>query len=206
MPTRERGRPARTTLAQPGPSPRPGSTGKDARALLGPGPCRSRRQGGRVRYRRETERQPKGEDAGGPLSSRLPFKGESAQTNWLVGRLESRFDNALVALRRSSWPFVDNSFSFVSGQSGHPALACSRNPRLTTLHSSLSTQSEHPCFTLLDPSRRARRRRLLRNRSSRGLGQGTIARRPRGESGRPGRETPRPRRPACWPLSWSRHR
>ena len=104
--TRERGRPARTTLAKPRPSPRPVSTGKDARALLGPGPCGSHRHGGRVRHRRETERQPKGEDAGGtpalpggPLSSRLPLKGESAQTNWLDGRLKSRFDNPLVALR-----------------------------------------------------------------------------------------------------------
>ena len=65
MPTRERGRPARTTLAKPRPSPRPGSTGKDARALLRPGPCGSHRHGERVRHRRETERQPKGEDAGG---------------------------------------------------------------------------------------------------------------------------------------------
>ena len=116
-PTRERGRPARTTLAKPRPSPRPGSTGKDARALLGPGPCGSRRQGGRVRHRRETERQPKGEDAGGtpalpggPLSSRLPFKGESAQTNWLDGRLKSRFDNHFVALPSPSCHFVDHSF------------------------------------------------------------------------------------------------
>ena len=40
---------------------------------------------------------------GGPLSSRLPLKGESAQTNWLDGRLKSRFDNPLVALRGPSW-------------------------------------------------------------------------------------------------------
>ena len=91
-------------LKKPRPSPRPGSNGKDARALLRPGPCGSLRHGGRVRHRGETERQPKGEDAGGtpalpggPLSSRLPFEGESAQTNWLDGRLESRFDNPLVA-------------------------------------------------------------------------------------------------------------
>ena len=121
MPSRERGRPARTTLAEPRPSPRPGSTGKDARAPLGPGPCGSHRHGGRVRHRRETARKLKAEDAGGtpalpggPLSSRLPFKGESAQTNRLDGRLKSRFDNPLVALRRSSCPFVDNSFSSFS--------------------------------------------------------------------------------------------
>ena len=121
-PTRERGRPARTTLAKPRPSPRPGSTGKDARALLGLSPCGSHRQGGRVRHRRETERQPRGEDAGGTpalpgglLSSRLPFKGESAQTNWLDGRLESQFDNPLVSfvsLRGSLFFFC--LFSFVS--------------------------------------------------------------------------------------------
>ena len=107
-PTRERGRPARTTLAKPRPFPRPGLTGKDARALLRPGPCGSHRHGGRVRHRRETEQQPKGEDAGGtpalpggPLSSRLPFKGESAQPNWPDGRLRSRFDHHFVAPHRS---------------------------------------------------------------------------------------------------------
>ncbi len=43
---RERGRPARTTLAQPHPSPPPGSTGNGARRLLRPTPGRCRRQGG----------------------------------------------------------------------------------------------------------------------------------------------------------------
>ena len=33
--------------------------------LLRPGPCGSRRQGGRLQHRRETERQPKGQHAGG---------------------------------------------------------------------------------------------------------------------------------------------
>ncbi len=47
------------------------------------------------------------------LSSRLPFKGESAQTNWLDGRLKSRFDNPLVSLRRSS---AITLFYFVSGE------------------------------------------------------------------------------------------
>ena len=138
-PTRERGRPARTTLAKPRPSPRPGSTGKDARALLGPGPCRSRRQGGGVRHRRETERQPKGEGAGGtpalpggPLSSRLPFKGESAQPNWMDGRLKSRFDNPFVALRGSLF----FPFSFVSNMMINASMQT-----LSTLHSPLSTIS-----------------------------------------------------------------
>ena len=53
---RERGRPARTTLAQPHPSPRPGSTGSGARIPFQPSPGCSRRQGGRAPYRRETER------------------------------------------------------------------------------------------------------------------------------------------------------
>ncbi len=52
-------------LAQPRPSPRPGSTGKGAMPLLRPGPCGSRRQGGRLPHRKETERQPKGQHAGG---------------------------------------------------------------------------------------------------------------------------------------------
>ena len=59
------GVPPAQILAQPRPSPRPGSTGNGARALLRPGPCGSRRQGGRLPNRGETERQAKGEDAGG---------------------------------------------------------------------------------------------------------------------------------------------
>ncbi len=61
---RERGRPARTTLAQPHPSSPPGSTGNGATTLLRPGPCGSRRRGGRLPHRRETERPPNPEDAG----------------------------------------------------------------------------------------------------------------------------------------------
>ena len=55
-PTRERGRPARTTFARPHPTPRLCSTGNGAGTLLRPSPCRCRRQGGRVPHRRETER------------------------------------------------------------------------------------------------------------------------------------------------------
>ena len=61
---RERGRPARTTLAQPHPTPPPGSTGSGARTLLRPSPGRSRRRGGRVPHRRETERHATGQHAG----------------------------------------------------------------------------------------------------------------------------------------------
>ncbi len=47
------------------PSPPPESTGSGALPLLRPGPCGSCRQGGRLQPRRETERQPKGQHAGG---------------------------------------------------------------------------------------------------------------------------------------------
>ena len=50
-PSRERGRPARTTLAQPHPSLPPGSTGNGATIPLQPSPWGSRRQGGRAPHR-----------------------------------------------------------------------------------------------------------------------------------------------------------
>ena len=59
------GVPPAQILAQPRPSPPPESTGSGALPLLRPGPCGSRRQGGRLQHRRETERQPKGQHAGG---------------------------------------------------------------------------------------------------------------------------------------------
>ncbi len=61
---RERGRPARTTVAQPRPSSRPGSTGNGATIPLQPSPGGFRRQGGRVPHHGETERPPNPEDAG----------------------------------------------------------------------------------------------------------------------------------------------
>ena len=61
---RERGRLARTTLAQPHPSLPPGSTGNGPTIPLQPSPCGSRRQGGRVPHHGETERPPNPEDAG----------------------------------------------------------------------------------------------------------------------------------------------
>ena len=61
---RERGRPARTTLAQPHPSPRPGSTGNGATIPLRPSPWGSRRQGGQAPHHGETERPPNPENAG----------------------------------------------------------------------------------------------------------------------------------------------
>ena len=59
------GVPPAPSLAQPRPSPPPESTGSGALPLLRPGPCGSPRQGGRLQHRRETERQPKGQHAGG---------------------------------------------------------------------------------------------------------------------------------------------
>ena len=57
------GVPPAQILSQLRPSPPPESTGSGALPL--PGPCGSRRQGGRLQHRRETERQPKGQHAGG---------------------------------------------------------------------------------------------------------------------------------------------
>ena len=59
------GVPPAQILPQLHPSPPPESTGSGALPLLRPGPCGSRRQGGRLQHRRETERQPKGQHAGG---------------------------------------------------------------------------------------------------------------------------------------------
>ena len=59
------GVPPAQILPQLRPPPPPESTGSGALPLLRPGPCGSRRQGGRLQHRRETERQPKGQHAGG---------------------------------------------------------------------------------------------------------------------------------------------
>ncbi len=59
------GVPPAQILPQLQPSPPTQSTGSGALPLLRPGPCGSRRQGGRLQHRRETERQPKGQHAGG---------------------------------------------------------------------------------------------------------------------------------------------
>ena len=79
---RERGRLARTTLAQPRPSPPPGPTGNGARALFHPGPCGSRRQGGRAPHHGETERPPNAEDAGGTPA--LPEGRLSRVSSWIT--------------------------------------------------------------------------------------------------------------------------
>ena len=61
------------SLAQPRPSPPLGSTGNGAMALLRPGRCGSRRQGGCLRHCTEAQRQPKGQHAGGTPA--LPGEG-----------------------------------------------------------------------------------------------------------------------------------
>ena len=65
IPPGSAGVPPAQILSQLQPSPPPESTGSGALPLLRPGPCGSRRQGGRLQHRRETERQPKGQHAGG---------------------------------------------------------------------------------------------------------------------------------------------
>ena len=116
-PTRERGRPARTTLARPHPAPRPGSTGNGIRTLLRPIPCRPRRQGGRVPHPRETERHGTGVHAGGTPA--LPGGASSHQScsssrHVPACRAAARADAAepsrLVALRGPLGQFVDRSF------------------------------------------------------------------------------------------------
>ena len=59
------GVPPAPSLAQPGPSSPLGSTGNGTMALLRPGRCCSRRQGGCLQHRTEAQRRPKGQDAGG---------------------------------------------------------------------------------------------------------------------------------------------
>ena len=119
-PTRERGRPARTTAARPRPTPPPGSTGNGAGAPLRPGSCGSRRRGGRLPHRRETERDATVVHAGGTpalpggrlFQSLLLLEGAHAG---LPVRRPCRCGRA-VPLRGPSCDFVDHSFSFVSGK------------------------------------------------------------------------------------------
>ena len=135
------GVPPAKILAQPRPSPRPGSTGKDARALLRPGPCGSRRQGGRLAHRGETERQAKGEDAGGtpalpggPAPITLAPQGGGRR---LAGPQPCRCGRA-VTLSGPSCSFADNSFFFCFRQ-GLTLYPITLHYSLSTLHYSLST-------------------------------------------------------------------
>ena len=131
------GVPPAKILAQPRRSPRPGSTGKDARALLRPGPCGSRRQGGRLAHRGETERQAKGEDAGGtpalpggPAPITLAPQGGGRR---LAGPQPCRCGRA-VTLSGPSCSFADNSFFFCFRQ-GLTLYPITLHSPLSTLHS-----------------------------------------------------------------------
>ena len=104
---RERGRPARTTLAQPHPSPPPGSTGKDTTIPLQPSPWGSRRQGGRAPHHGETERPPNPENAG--ETPALP-EGASSLPSCSARRHCSCRCGSAVPLRVPSCVFVDSSF------------------------------------------------------------------------------------------------
>jgi len=128
MPPRERGRPARTTLARPRPSPPPGSTGNGARTPLRPSRCRTRRQGGRVPHRRETERHRRGVHAGGTPA--LPGGASSHHSCYLRGRATAcrAATPPMRQNRHAWWPFMDCSFfSFVSAWSRKPSVV-SRGP------------------------------------------------------------------------------
>ncbi len=133
---RERGRPARTTLAQLHPSPRPGSTGNGPTIPLQPSPGRSRRQGDRAPHHGETERPPNPEDAGEtpalPEGRLLP--------SFLLG--EEALPLPMRQCRPAWWPFVVlrvpswiTLLSFVSHKAGsgprRPSSGtspCSRSP------------------------------------------------------------------------------
>ena len=89
------GVPPAPSLAQPRPSPPLGSTGNGAMALLRPGRCGSRRQGGCRQHRTEAQRRPKGQGAGGTPA--LPGK---AKTGNIVYTFHQCINHSL---RVSSW-------------------------------------------------------------------------------------------------------
>ena len=123
------GVPPAQVLAQPRPSPPHGSTDNGARTLLRPSPGCSRRQGGRVPRRRETERYATGVHAGGtpafpggPPSSTLAPRGGRRR---LAGPQP-------VPMRQSrhAWrPFVDNSFQPVACSTKQGCFKASRPGR-----------------------------------------------------------------------------
>ena len=70
---------------------------------------------------------------------------------WLCGQVKSEkwiVDSDLIDTL-SIFSILARSFN--KAQPGHQPLACSRNPPLTTLHSSLSTHLKHPCFIPYEP-------------------------------------------------------
>ena len=129
MPPGSAGVPPAQVLAQPRPSPPPGSTGNGARTLLRPSPCRSRRQVARCRIagklsgtQRDSMRAGRPRSRGAPPPSLLLLKGARAG---LPGRspADAAEPSRLVALRDSSCHLVDHSF-FVCFRQAEPALVC----------------------------------------------------------------------------------
>ena len=95
------GVPPAQILPQLQPPPSPESTGSGALPLLRPGPCGFRRQGGRLQHRRETERQPKGQHAGGTPA--LPG-GVVPMVRWGVVRRATSLKAGLSPLGNSRLP------------------------------------------------------------------------------------------------------
>ena len=106
IPPGSAGVPPAQFFPQPRSSPPPGSTGNGARTLLRPSPCRSRRQGGRVPHRRETERHATGVHAGGTPA--LP--GGATSNHSCSSRERAPACRAAVLpmrqIRPAWWPFV----------------------------------------------------------------------------------------------------
>ena len=169
-PPRERGRPARTTLAQLHPSSRPGSTSNGVTIPLQPSPWGSRRQGDRAPHQGETERPPNAVHAGetpalpeGRLlpsfllgEEALPLPMRRSRSAWCVfsetlDRQSRRTMNehkdrwtclAAATSRRAPlpWAFVDYSFSVC-----FQIVLDASIQSLSTDHYSLSTQPRpHP--------------------------------------------------------------
>ena len=137
------GVPPAPSLAQPRPSPPLGSTGNGAMALLRPGRCGSRRQGGCLRHCTEAQRQPKGQHAGGTPA--LPGKGKNREHGLHLSSMHYSFP---------SWFFVDNSFF------PFPTLGGSLSILLQPLRGYLFLSEARPRYFSPDGTRRMRGERL----------------------------------------------
>ncbi len=113
------GVPPAPSLAQPRPSPPLGSTGNGAMALLRPGRCGSRRQGGCLRHCTEAQRQPKGQHAGGTPA--LPGKAVPGVRVAAVRIIRGKAAAKGTACGRDA--------RFSSRERGRPARTNGRRPR-----------------------------------------------------------------------------
>ena len=162
---RERGRPARTTLAQRHPSPRPGSTGNGATIPLQPSPWGSHRQGGRAPHHGETERPPNAEDAGEtpalPEGRLLPsfLLGEEALP--LPMRQCRSASRAFVVLRVSSvkHPIVNKDEPRMDTNTNGPALLQRRHGRKPPPGARASRPHNTGTVSPLSPTRLDQQRR-----------------------------------------------